>query len=261
MSWRALAVTDVQFSPAEMNMLNSAQGVTNGLANKLTMVTREFIGAMAANMKQVNTDGTVPDQLRRHIIALAVWTWLREFPQLKAFQTDSRRKAAEDAESIYEEICSNTYGAIESPLGADFSQGNWNSKPKMIGRMNPIPPPSLQLQVPGVPIYANPNAPTDTVDSNSIGLPPVPENFQAQAGNSQVLLSWNQALGAVTFNIYRSTISGSETLLVAAITATNYTDTGLTNGVPVYYQIASVNTVGVSTRSLETSATPLATLP
>ncbi len=164
MAWRALAVGDIRLTPAEQAMLKSAQNVTTGLEEALDTVKREFLDALAANNQSVNTDGTVPDQLRRHIMAQAVWSWLRDFPQLKTYKTDERKAAASDAEKVYEKICNRTFGAILSPSGVVPASANWNSQPKVLGRMTPIPQPDDQLQpVNQVQRYANPNAPTDTV--------------------------------------------------------------------------------------------------
>lgn len=260
MGWKALTVSDVQFTPAESNMLNAAQAAVNGLSNKLTIVINEFVGAMNANGYPVNQDGTVPDQLRRHITAMAIWTWLRDFPQLKAFKTDERKKAAEDAESIYEKICRKTYGAIESPFGADQQTANWNSNNKLIGRMQPVPPPALQLQQTSSPLYANPNAPSDTVPTNSTNNPGVPTGFVATPGNGFVLLEWDIVPDALSYNVYRGIVAGKETLLISALTAVNYNDTTVTNAQQYYYFVRSVNIVGSSGNSIEIAVTPKSTI-
>ena len=245
-------------------MLQATQNSTTGLANSLSDVVKEFVGALAAIGKPVNNDGSVPDQLRRHIVSKAVWTWLKHFPQLKAFKTKEREDAAKEADRVYARICNNTYGAVEAPYGTDITTGNWNSQPKLIMRTMPTPPPVLQFQQATTqsPLYANPNALDDSVETNSPGVPQRPENFSAAANNAAVVLTWLPAPNAATYNIYRGLTPGGElaTPIASGIAATNYKDTGLTNGITYYYQVSAVNGAMESNLSLEASATPLATI-
>ncbi len=239
-------------------MLQSAQGASSGLQNKLTIIVNEWVGALRAANYRVNTDGSVPDQFRRHITALAIWTWLRDFPKLSMFKTDERKQAAADAEKIYEKICNRTFGAIEDPLGTDTTTANWNSAPKVLSRMAPIPPPAQQLQNVPTPLYSNPNAPSDTVPPNTPGLPAIPTGFQLLAGNGQNLVVWNPVVGATSYRLYRNTTPGQETLY-QTLTATNFLDTGLTNGTAYFYRVSAANSVGNSALAQEIAGTPLAT--
>jgi len=86
-----------------------------------------------------------------------------------------------------------------------------------------------------------------------------PTGLTATAGNSQVALTWNAAAGATSYNVYRSTTPGGEgaTPLVAGVTSTSYTNTGLANGTAYYYKVAAVNGGGTSAQSTEANATPL----
>ena len=83
-----------------------------------------------------------------------------------------------------------------------------------------------------------------------------PTGLQAGGGNGRMNLSWTAAAGDTTFNLYRSTSSGSETLLAGGLTATNYTDTAVTNGVTYFYFVTGVNPVlgGESPPSAEAAA-------
>jgi PKD repeat protein len=92
-------------------------------------------------------------------------------------------------------------------------------------------------------------------------IPGVPTGLTATPGSTQVLLTWVAPAGnggsAITgYNVYRSLTSGTETLLVNLGVVLTYTNTGLTNGQIYYFQVTSVNIIGESTRSTETSATP-----
>ena len=264
MSWRPITADDIaeSFTPSENAALQAASNSATVLTTRLTESIQEFVGGMAAAGYPVNNDGTVPDQLRRHVVAQAVWSWLRNFPMLKVFKTDERKQAAADAQRIYEKIVNRTYGALEAPYGTDITTGNWNSEQKLIMRTMPTPPPAQQFQsTPQTPLYANPNAPRDSVAINSPGVPSQPSAVEAKAGDGSVRLDWDPALNAATYNILRGTTPGGElaTPIASGITGFNYTDTGLTNGQAYYYKIVAVNGALQSPPSLEVSCTPTAT--
>lgn len=164
MPWRAITTAQVlaEFTPAESALLANIQGADSALQQILSDTAAEFVGAMSAAAYSVATDGSVPDQLRRHVIARARWGWLIAFPQLKALQTDGRKAAADAAEKMLEKIAERKAGAIEDPAGTGNSNQNWNSENRIILRTHPAPPASLQSppQTGGAP-YANPNAPAD----------------------------------------------------------------------------------------------------
>lgn len=90
------------------------------------------------------------------------------------------------------------------------------------------------------------------------GSPPAaPTNLQATAGNGQASLTWNASTGATSYNVKRSTTSGSGYATVApGVTTTSYTNTGLTNGTTYYYVVSAVNAYGESPNSSQASATP-----
>jgi cellulose 1,4-beta-cellobiosidase len=94
-----------------------------------------------------------------------------------------------------------------------------------------------------------------------IAPPSTPTNLSATAGNAKVTLSWSAASGATSYKIFRSTSSGTETLLVPGITSSSYVDTSVTNGTTYYYQVSAVNGVGESARSGEVSARPVVPPP
>ena len=97
--------------------------------------------------------------------------------------------------------------------------------------------------------------------SASLATPPAaPTGLTATQGNAQVALSWTASSGAASYNIYRGTTAGGEsgTPLATGVTATSYTNTGLTNGTTYYYKVAAVNAGGTSALSNEASATPAA---
>ncbi|MGO8669808.1 MAG: YCF48-related protein [Capsulimonadaceae bacterium] len=97
-----------------------------------------------------------------------------------------------------------------------------------------------------------------TVISTHIA-PAAPTGPTAMAGNAQVSLTWAPSNGASSYNIYRGTGSGAEsaTAIATGITATVYTNIGLTHGTAYYYRVAAVNAGGTSAQSSEVSASPL----
>jgi hypothetical protein len=81
----------------------------------------------------------------------------------------------------------------------------------------------------------------------------------ATAGNGQVALGWTASAGATSYNVLRSTTSGSGYASVATgVTPTSFTNTGLTNGTTYFFVVQAVNAVGTSANSAQASATPTA---
>ncbi len=93
-------------------------------------------------------------------------------------------------------------------------------------------------------------------------LPATPTSFVATAGDGRVTLSWNAAAGATGYNVKRATANGGPYGTVAGnVTATTWTDTGVTNGTAYYYVVSAVNAAGESPNSAQASATPLPPAP
>ncbi len=89
-------------------------------------------------------------------------------------------------------------------------------------------------------------------------VPAAPTGLKATAGSATVALSWTGSAGVASYNVYRGTASGAETLLKSGVTATSYSDTTAANGTTYFYQVAAVNSAGTSAKSGEASATPQA---
>ena len=85
--------------------------------------------------------------------------------------------------------------------------------------------------------------------------PPTPVGLSATAGDARVLLNWTVSIGAVSYNVKRSTSSGTETT-ITNVSAANYTDRQVHNGATYYYQVSALNEYGQSTNSVEVNATP-----
>jgi len=90
-------------------------------------------------------------------------------------------------------------------------------------------------------------------------IPAPPTGLTATAGNAQVSLSWNASTGATSYDVLRSTTSGSGYVSVGTPTTTSFTNnTGLTNGTTYFFVVRAVNAAGTSGNSAQVSATPTA---
>ena len=100
---------------------------------------------------------------------------------------------------------------------------------------------------------------TLTVSPASGSVPRGPTNLNAIPDNGQVHLSWSEASGATSYNIYRGKQSDGESLTPIATVSSEistYTDSGVKNGIRYFYIIAAVNSVGIGPDSNEVSVTP-----
>ncbi len=77
-------------------------------------------------------------------------------------------------------------------------------------------------------------------------VPPAPpSSLTASPGTGNVTLSWIDSDGAVAYNLYRSTTSGSGYVLVLQnLTSTAATDPGLTNGTTYFYVVTALGSTG-----------------
>ena len=78
------------------------------------------------------------------------------------------------------------------------------------------------------------------VNATTITTPP--NLLLASPGSGSVTLTWITPAGASTFNVYRGTTPGGETLLVSGVTAAPYTDSTAVSGTTYYYTVTAVNT-------------------
>ncbi|MCI2253092.1 pectinesterase family protein [Domibacillus sp. PGB-M46] len=93
-------------------------------------------------------------------------------------------------------------------------------------------------------------------------VPAAPAGVTAEAGNTQVKLSWNPASNASSYTVKRSTSpDGSYTTVQSNITDLAFRDTGLQNETTYYYKISGVNSVGEGTGSAAVSVTPSSAVP
>ena len=87
-------------------------------------------------------------------------------------------------------------------------------------------------------------------------LPPPPTGLIANAGSSQVSLSWDASIGAASYVVRRSVFPGGPYDDLANPSETSYLDMGLVDGT-YYYVVAAVSANGgIGEQSAEVSATP-----
>jgi GH35 family endo-1,4-beta-xylanase len=91
--------------------------------------------------------------------------------------------------------------------------------------------------------------------------PAAPTGLIATAGSKSISLAWNNNTEADMngYNAYRSTTQGGgyAKLNSSLLTSANYTDSGLTNGVPYYYVVTAVDKANhESSHSSEATVTP-----
>ena len=84
----------------------------------------------------------------------------------------------------------------------------------------------------------------------------------ATIGESQIDLTWNLVIGAISYNLKRSTDRGGPYSTVGGgLSATGMSDTGLSAGTAYYYVLSAVNNSGESSDSSEVSAVTIAVSP
>ena len=93
--------------------------------------------------------------------------------------------------------------------------------------------------------------------------PGAPMNIRASAGDNQVIVSWDNAAGATSYNLYFGTAAGVTKVSGTKITgaASPRAVTSLANGTTYFFVVTAVNANGESGVSFEASALPTATPP
>ncbi len=97
-----------------------------------------------------------------------------------------------------------------------------------------------------------------------VAIPATPVNVTATPGIEQNVIIWDKVPGAISYNIYWLNTNGvttGSTQIADVITTNSYTHTGLTNYLPYYYIVTSVNGTDESLASSEVTATPVVPLP
>jgi beta-galactosidase len=95
-----------------------------------------------------------------------------------------------------------------------------------------------------------------------------PAGLTAAPGNNRATLTWNALLGAASYNIKRSTVSGGPYSTISTsgtVTGTNYVDSTAVNGTTYYYVVSAATFISTAAEtansSVEVSVTPAAPPP
>jgi len=92
--------------------------------------------------------------------------------------------------------------------------------------------------------------------SNTVPAPPhAPTGLTASPGNS-IGLAWNTTLGAIGYNIKRSTNNGASYVTIGLSPVAGYSDTNAVLGINYDYVVSATNRFGESANSAEASVTP-----
>ncbi|MFI5035561.1 MAG: hypothetical protein ACHQFZ_05095 [Acidimicrobiales bacterium] len=95
-------------------------------------------------------------------------------------------------------------------------------------------------------------SPTTTTTASGLAAP---TNLRASVQRRHMILTWNESTSGVTFNLYRGTSPGGETLLRSGITGTSTSDSSAVRGTTYYYEVTAVKSGNESGYSNEASAT------
>jgi fibronectin type 3 domain-containing protein len=109
-----------------------------------------------------------------------------------------------------------------------------------------------------------PSSAGNSVNSAQVSAVPtlgVPMNLVATPGNAQVSLTWTAVAGASSYQVWRSTMSGSGYTQVGTPSGTSFNNGSLTNGTMYYYVVRAVSGSTVTANSNEASARPVAVMP
>jgi autotransporter-associated beta strand protein len=100
---------------------------------------------------------------------------------------------------------------------------------------------------------------SDPLSVKTGDIPPPPATMTITSSSGQNSLGWQTAPKAISYTVRRSTNGSTGYQIIASnLTATNYTDSGLTNGTLYYYTISSYGTGGEGIASAVTGGIPTA---
>ena len=99
MSWSAISSVDVlsEMNSSEADVIKNVQNSTTNLDTIVQRVVNATRASIRVGGGQIDQEGTIPDQLRGEVIAIARWRWLLSLPGVEQLQSKARKEAYEDA--------------------------------------------------------------------------------------------------------------------------------------------------------------------
>ncbi len=87
-------------------------------------------------------------------------------------------------------------------------------------------------------------------------VPSAPYNIGTTSGPGKVLINWDGGYGSMSYNVKRSASSGGPYALIANPSASEFTDTGVSNNSTYYYVVSGNSAAGEGPESSQISDTP-----
>lgn len=168
-NWTAISEDDLK-AAGHVLIISQARAqagedpVTDPIEEAVANVVAEVRNAVRAG-NRVDTDETkIPRSLKRLAMQIIIYA-LMEYIGLAL--TDDQKKEADRAQAqlrkLFERKVQVEPADDPDTAGGPVNPGMWNSENKIIGRTHPVPAPGRQFPpLPGH--YANPDAPTDSVE-------------------------------------------------------------------------------------------------
>ncbi len=110
--------------------------------------------------------------------------------------------------------------------------------------------------------WSSPSTPKQIIPMDNLfsGVPAAPAYVTATPGNGKVIVTWSTVPGATSYTVKQGPdIVGHYQAIASNVTATNYIQTGLTNGTAYFYAVSASNANGQSVNSVHVTATPSTT--
>lgn len=85
-----------------------------------------------------------------------------------------------------------------------------------------------------------------------------PTGVTAKSGDAIVTVTWIASVGATSYKVSRSQVSGGPYAQVATTSDTTYTDSTVTNGTTYYYVVSAIDASGEGDYSTQSAANPVA---
>ncbi len=150
-------------------------------------------------------------------------------------------------------VATNTAMTLR-PSSLGITTNNW------IGRAQ-FADPYLNGRVDDFRIYGRALTVAEVNSLRGLTAPASAPVLAALAGDARVALSWSSVLGATSYKVWHSAVSGGPYTTIATVSAAGHLHTGLVNGTPAYYVVSALNAAGESLGSAQAGATPVATPP